>query len=458
MRDPAPVFPLSPLNTNFPLRHPPPAAPKLSLTMSTYFSNVRLFDGYDVHQHSHVLVEAGKIAALSSTPFAVPSGATLVDGTGKTLLPGFIDAHVHAQAPALEQNILFGVTTCLDMFSMPDWMDDLRISAASSNAVADIRSGSCGGTVLKGHPSMLIGPFFPRQFPTIATVEDIPGFVADRVKEGADYIKFIVDDGTALSHHGQPTLSADMAKALVQEAHKHGLMAICHALDHKAAGIAVDAGVDGLIHVWYDTPSAPDIVEKIVKAGIWVTSTIVTLGALAGELTGANLATDSNAMSQLPVALHGNIQCCWIDHKIEPASTANALANIRALHEAGVPILCGTDACGILGLGAVYGVSFHGELRYLVEAGLTPIEALRTGTSIPAVKFGLKDRGFVRAGFNADLVLVNGDPTTAIEDAVKIDSVWRNGEKVDRVQARAVVDKAVEAKAEGIRVAKAAVA
>lgn len=118
---------------------------------------------------------------------------------------------------ALEQNILFGITTVLDMYSLPDWMHDLRKHAAARNDVSDIRSASCGGTVLKGHPSMLIGKYFPRQFPTVATVEDVPGFVAERVREGADYIKFIIDDGSALSHHGQPTLTFEMAQAFVRE-------------------------------------------------------------------------------------------------------------------------------------------------------------------------------------------------------------------------------------------------
>jgi imidazolonepropionase-like amidohydrolase len=209
-------------------------------------------------------------------------------------------------------------------------------------------------------------------------------------------------------------------------------MAICHALDHKAAALAVDCGVDGLIHVYYDVPSAPAVVKKIVDAKIWVTSTIVTLGALAGELTGENIVNDAHAMADLPEALHGNIQRCWVDHKVEPASTENAVSNIRELHAAGVPILCGTDACGIIGLGAVYGVGFHSELRFLVKAGLSPIEALRSGTSIPADKFSLKDRGRVQVGLNADLLLVDGDPTRNIEDAIKVHSVWRNGALLDR--------------------------
>lgn len=178
--------------------------------MTTLIKSVRLFDGQDIHKQADVLLGDGKIVEVSKYSITAPSDAHIVDGAGKTLLPGLIDAHVHAQAPALEQNILFGVTTCLDMYSLPDWMDDLRKQAAENDDCADIRSASCGGTVtkvslvlqhifdggdltfhcvfLQGHPTMLIGKYFPRQFPTVASVEDVAPFIAERVREGADYV------------------------------------------------------------------------------------------------------------------------------------------------------------------------------------------------------------------------------------------------------------------------------
>lgn len=117
--------------------------------MTTLIKSVRLFDGQDIHAKADVLFRDGKIVEVSKESINAPSDAQIVDGAGKTLLPGLIDAHVHAQAPALEQNILFGVTTCLDMYSLPDWMYDLRKQAAENDDCADIRSASCGGTVMK---------------------------------------------------------------------------------------------------------------------------------------------------------------------------------------------------------------------------------------------------------------------------------------------------------------------
>jgi cytosine/adenosine deaminase-related metal-dependent hydrolase len=127
----------------------------------------RLFDGEAVVDTGSVLVEGEKIVGVAERLDA-PSGTEIIDGRGMTLLPGLIDAHTHAQPPSLEHAMLFGVTTELDMFSCPEWMSEQRTQAASRNDLADIRSASVGATVLGGHPSMMIGIVFTRQFPILA--------------------------------------------------------------------------------------------------------------------------------------------------------------------------------------------------------------------------------------------------------------------------------------------------
>src|SRR6516165_3738163 len=178
-------------------------------------ANARVFDGEQIHQRASVLVAGGRIEQVGET-VSPPAGTEVIDGTGKTLLPGLIDAHAHAQPPALEYALLFGVTTELDMFSMPEWMDGQRADAASRDDMADVRSASAGATVRGGHPSMLIGTYFPEPFPVLETAADAPAFVETRVKEGADYIKLLIDDGTALGHAG-PSLTEDMARAGVAQ-------------------------------------------------------------------------------------------------------------------------------------------------------------------------------------------------------------------------------------------------
>jgi len=114
---------------------------------------------------------------------------------------------------------------------------------------------------------------------------------------------------------------------------------------------------------------------------------------------------------------------------------------LRQLKAHAVPILAGTDAPNS---GTTYGASLHRELLLIVQAGLAPIEALRSATSIPAAKFNLRDRGRIQPGLIADLVLVKGDPTKNIRATRAIERVWKKGVEFDREDYRAFVKKEEE--------------
>jgi hypothetical protein len=116
-----------------------------------------------------------------------------------------------------------------------------------------------------------------------------------------------------------------------------------------------------------------------------------------------------------------------------------AVQTVRQLRAAGVPLLAGTDAPNP---GTGHGASLHRELELMVRAGLTPTEALRSATSVSARAFALGDRGRIAPGLRADLVLVNGDPTTDITRTRDIVGVWKRGVAVDRQAAAAAVAKA----------------
>jgi imidazolonepropionase-like amidohydrolase len=111
---------------------------------------------------------------------------------------------------------------------------------------------------------------------------------------------------------------------------------------------------------------------------------------------------------------------------------ADTFATVSALRDAGVDILAGSDVSEplpILG-GLAHGASLHRELQLLVDAGLTPTEALRAATSAPTRRFGLDDRGRIAPGARADLLLVKGDPTRDITDTLSIEAVWRRGARL----------------------------
>ncbi|MGY0499267.1 amidohydrolase family protein [Nocardia sp. FBN12] len=396
---------------------------------STRFAvkDVRIFDGDTVLDRGTVLVDGATITAVGDSLDS--TGFEVIDGSGATLIPGLIDCHTHPTGDALALAILFGVTTELDMFTVPERLGEQRIHAAQRNDVADIRSASTGATVLGGHPSMLIGLSFREQFPVVTGPEDAAQFVRDRIAEGADYIKLLIDNGAAMGHPS-PTLSEEAARVVVDEAHKHGLLAVAHATSADAALIAVRAGVDGLVHVFMDQPPTPEVIDTIAEAGVFVVPTLVTMGSLAGDLTGAAVAEDRRAKALIPEDWHRNLCQCW--QMGSPSSLDNAKQAAAALRSAGVPLLAGTDAADVGVLGTAHGISLHQELALLVECGLTPTQALAAATSVAADKFGLTDRGRIAPGLQADLVLVNGDPTRTIADSLSIDRVWRRGEVLDR--------------------------
>lgn len=391
--------------------------------------DVRVFDGEDVVEHSTVHIKGGFIESVA-TQFDSTADIDVIDGRGKTLLPGLIDSHTHAQPPSLENALLFGVTTELDMFSCPEWMDSQRRDAAERNDLADVRSASVGATVLGGHPSMMIGTYFDEQYPVVNSLQDAFPFVAARVAEGADYIKLLIDDGTSLGHDS-PTLGEDVARAIVDAAHDHGKMAVAHVTSLAGAEQALRAGVDGLVHIFFDRPPTDEIIAQALDAGVFITPTLSTVGSLASDIDGTHLANDDRARPLIPASWHENLCQCW--HLGSPGSIDHAIEATRRMHEAGVDILAGTDAAGIGVVGTAHGVSMHGELELLVRAGLSPVQALRAATSSPARRFGLTDRGRIAPGLQADLLLVEGDPTREITATLSIAGIWRRGDKLSRV-------------------------
>ncbi|MFD4829785.1 amidohydrolase family protein [Streptomyces uncialis] len=394
--------------------------------------NVRLFDGEKTVDRADVVVEGERITAVTTPPDSVSYDSDryeIIDGDGATLMPGLIDSHTHPAGDALSLAILFGVTTEMDMFTVPERLGNQRELAAERNDVADIRSASTGATVLGGHPSMLIGLSFREQFPVVEGPESAAQFVRDRVAEGADFIKLLIDDGTAMGHPS-PSLSEETARLVAAEAHNHGLLAVAHATSVHNALAAVRAGVDGLVHVFMDQPPSEDVIRTIKEAGVFVIPTLVTMGSMAGDLTGRTVADDDRARRFIPDEWHQNLCTCW--QLGSPSSLENAKLATRALHRAGVTIVAGTDAADVGVLGTAHGVSLHQELALLVDCGLTPTQALTAATSSAASSFRLADRGRVTPGRQADLLMVNGDPTVNINDSLSIQAVWRRGQRLHR--------------------------
>ena len=398
--------------------------------MTFTIQNARIFDGERLLEEDTVICEGTQIVAVGKRLSPV---GTSVDALGATLLPGLIDAHTHTSVDALRDALAFGVTTELEM--MGRWTLEERALLEDRDDLADLRTAGFGVSAPGGHPSQLQRGGPPpgaaktgqrHERPTVSTPDEAVAFVRARVDEGSDYIKIMIEDGRVLGAPGLPVLSEETIRAAVQEAHGHGKMALAHVLTAAATAQAIELGMDGLTHVFVDGPSTPALVDAIAASGAFVTPCLVLNSSILGK-SAAHLADHEHVRHKLSEAWRQTLCSCF--NTYPQGNFDDVLATVRALHEANVDILVGTDASypmPHLG-GLAHGASVHHELQLLVRAGLTPSEALRAATALPARRFRLDDRGRVAPGMRADLLLVDGDPTKNVADTLAIRAVWRRG-------------------------------
>jgi imidazolonepropionase-like amidohydrolase len=388
------------------------------------FKNVDVFDGVRVIRNTNVLVRDGMVRAIGRDIPVTPS-AEIIDGKGKTLLPGFIDAHVHLGIGGAEQFLRdalnFGVTTELEM-----WGSDAslalrnKIKSGPVKDLADLRSAGPGITVPRGHPTQMGGP----PIPTLGPTDDVQAFVDARIGEGGDYIKIIYD-------HSFPTFTKQQLEDVIAAIHYRNKLAVVHIGKQRDARDAIESGADGLVHIFADSAIEPDFVKLAVERGIFVIPTLSVLEAVT-ESSAKPWWDQPTLTPFISQGMRG-----MLGRKFPPGfganlKLANAKGAIAALRRAGVTILAGTDAPAPT---LAHGLSLHRELELLVISGLTPNAALSSATSVTAHVFGFHDRGRIAVGQRADLLLVNGDPTVNITATRDIVGVWKLGSRFSRYAA-----------------------
>lgn len=364
---------------------------KMSETIA--ITNVKVFDGHRLTDERTVIIDGGIISDATSAEI-------IIGGQHGTLLPGFIDSHVHLSSLAeLEQGTRWGCTTMLDMGEPTMALTD---SLRHRKGLADIRGAGNPACAPGGWQIARMG------YPVSSAVtgpNDADRFVAERVAEGADYLKVVVEGPGRM---GVTTLDVATITALVEAAHRAGLKVIAHITVVSAVRYAAEGGVDIITHAPLDADVDEELVSSLAKQGTMLMPTLTMMQGVAKSV-GHMRASNRTVMEY-----------------------AHARASVSAFHRAGIPILAGTDANTASDSPAQvqHGESIHDELRLLVEAGLTPVEALRSATILPAEFFGLTDRGIIAAGRRADLLLIEGDPTQDIAVTRAIRGVWVAGVKV----------------------------
>ena len=400
-----------------------------SLQDRQLIKDVRVFDGEGIVEHRSVLIENGKIAKIGDASMG-SQGAQIVDGRGETLLPGLFDAHLHMpenMEDAARQALELGVTTQLDMFNSGDRLKKIKQMGSEDRPdFADVRTAGIGATVPGGHPTQMGGG----PIPTLTKPEEAQAFVDARIAEGSEYIKIIHDDGSTWpwAHKPVPMLDNATMRAVVEAAHRRGKPAVVHVLSEPQARDAIQAGADGLAHIFEGEPSSPDFGQFAASRHVFVIPTLATIYGDCGRSEGANLLADPYIGPFIHQAWRHGMEIPKADPSKEHfcRSTDDAIHQLVAAH---VAVLVGTDSPVP---GTTYGASVYSELKLLVNDGLTPIQALAGATSAPARIFHLDDRGRIREGLRADLVLVRGDPTINILASRQIVAVWKKGIPVER--------------------------
>jgi len=393
----------------------------------TIIRDVRLFDGTGAtpRDRSTVVVDDERIAwcgRQEDAPAAAGAdAAAMIDGAGRTLLPGLIDAHAHlfagrgqppftaerAEVRALldaithaRQCLEAGVTAVRDLGA--------RWGASAVDLAAAIARGELSGPEIVAAARFIApsGGYMEGMAREAATPDEARTAAEEQVAAGARVLKLIA---SPVPPRDAPRLASDSfgveaMRAVAEVAHTAGLRVTAHAHGLAGARDAVAAGVDCIEH-GYRLDQAT--VDEMAARGVWLVPTLVAMEA-----------------SQAPNWAPGRPD--------EAARRARerweaAVAAVQTARMAGVQVAAGTDCFGIVPVTALWR-----EVRLLVEeGGYTPAAALYAATGAAAALLGIPDHtGTVAPRMAADLVLLEGNALSDLPDPARIVAVWRRGVRV----------------------------
>ncbi|MBI3263561.1 MAG: amidohydrolase family protein [Acidobacteria bacterium] len=419
-----------------------PALGAAQSTPSVVISHVSIIDvaGGRMEPDITVVIEGDRIVTVDkSASIRVPRGAQVVDGKGRFLIPGLWDMHVHlsyARDSALPSLIANGVTTVRDMGSSLPEVDEWRTQIAAGTRV--------GPRILRAGP-MLNGREFNRY--QLAVSGDAVARAAVRTlhKVGVDFIKVhratsreayfaIADEARRLSlpfaGHVPTTVTPVEASDAAQASLEHTETLF----EGTFATAAKGKNLTQAIAQWRDA-EAGGLIAKLATNGTSFTPTLV---AFRGALDALQPAGADPRDKYVAASVRRETEEVVLKplRQAPPETIAQRRrlfqefpSIVRMMNQARINLLAGTDLASSL----IYpGFSLHDELGLLVEAGLTPLEALRTATSNPATLFARADAGRIGAGQKADLVLLDANPLDDIRNTQHIRAVILNGRVIDR--------------------------
>ncbi len=435
---------------------------------TTLIRDARLFlgDGTVIDQGS-VLIKHGKIAQIFTgpAPDAKALKAESIDAAGKTLLPGLIDVHAHLGSTGgfyqdakdyesdpidreLAAYLYSGVTAVKSLGDATDIILKHRASIQSGEKLgAELyvvgpmftAPGGHGTEYAKYVPKSMQAQFEAQTVRLPKTAEEARGMVDDLKKLGVDGIKAILEPGAP--GHPIPRLDATLLDAISAEAHQDSLPIVVHVGDLRDVEDALDARVDGIEHS-PRAPLTPALVARMKAQGVAFDPTLTVAESIVDTALGKTDPLDRSLVQQVapPKLLESTRKLIpspqFTDFRALYGSFGFNLKvaeeNLAAASHAGVMLVMGTDSGNPQ---LIHGPAIHRELQLWVEAGLTPEAALEAATYNNARLLRIDShQGLIKKGYDADLVLVDGNPLKDISATEHIAAVIFKGERLNRAE------------------------
>jgi imidazolonepropionase-like amidohydrolase/ABC-type multidrug transport system permease subunit len=431
--------------------------------------DVRLFlgDGNVIEQGA-VLVKDGRIAEIytGSAPDPKTLKADPIDAAGKTLMPGLIDVHVHLGSPGgfygsaedyevpakgfpreLAAYLYSGVTA---VKSVGDTLDDVLkardVEASGEKLGAELfvvgplftAPGGHGTEYSKNIPEVARGNFDAQFLRLPKTAEEAKTMVDELAKRHVDGIKTILEAG--VPGYAFVRMDPALVKAIVEEAHKFKLPVVCHTGNARDVEDAVNAGVDGIEHGSMSDAIPEAVFAKMKQAGITFDPTLSVAEAFTMLAQGKFDMLDRTLVQQVgPKKLLESTRKFLQSADGEkmragfgkyPLSLPMCNQNLLAAMRAGVILVTGSDSGNPT---VLHGPALHRELQLWIEAGVPTAVALQAATFNGAQLLRTSERmGLIKKGYEANLLLVDGNPLKEISVTERISLVMLKGERVDR--------------------------
>ena len=402
---------------------------KTQSNQALLITNVSIFNGENFEGPLDLEIQNGVIQDINST--IKQNGQHVVEGNGKVVIPGLIDAHTHSFGDALSSALNFGVTTQIDMFSSPALLSSTikQRTDLTQHTKADLFSAGMLATVAGGH-----GTQFGINVDTIDnsnfSSNDIDQWLERRIQEGSDFIKIVYMPYSSYVK----SLDRSTAAKIIKQAHKKNLKVVAHISSLKAARELLEDDIDGFVHIFADEIADSLFIEQAKAKGIFIVPTLSVIASATQKKFGSSLALDSSIAPYLQPYQTPQLNAKLSEHAIHGFDFDIATQNTKRLYQAGVPILAGSDAPNP---GTSYGASLHQEIELLQQAGLSVVDSLRAATSSVAESFDIKGRGTITKGARADFIILNTNTFANITASRNIDQIYKNGILVARMTAQA---------------------